>query len=147
MFRQTTRKTYSGYPGFSEFIDRQMGKFDKCFDSFDRLFDAIQVDSIKVNSSDNFGPVIKIEVGSSGGLVLIELPGIAKELLSVEMEGEIITVSVDHEFTGFTKTFRVDTTVFDMNTLKAGYENGLLTLTLSRRDGPDVEDKRTIPIE
>lgn len=143
MRKHTTSKTYAGPDRFLDFIDGQFNKFDKLFDKMDGLFEEI---------TDEFGPKVVIEVGSSGGacagaLILMELPGVAKELLSVEVQGEIITVSVEHEFTGFTKTFRVDSAVFDLDTLKVRYENGLLTLTLSRREEPNLEDKRTIPIE
>lgn len=147
MFKHTTRKTYTGPNGVFDFIHGQFDKFDKFFDKMDELFEEID-ESI----NDDFGPKVIIEVGSSGGsctgaLVSIELPGVPKESVFVKTQGQIITIAVEHEFTGFVKTFRVDTKIFDLNTLKASYKDGLLTLTLSRREGPDVEDKRTIPIE
>lgn len=148
MFRHTTRKTCIGPESFFKYISGQFDKFDTLFDKMDGMFEEIDK-----SVTDKLGPKVMVEVGKfmgigpAGALISIELPGVAKESLSVEVQGEIITVSVEHEFTGFTKTFRVDTSVFDLTTLKVRYENGLLTLTLSRCEEPNVEDKRTIPIE
>lgn len=142
MFRHTTRKTCIGPESFFKYVHGKFDKFDSFFDKMDGLFEEIDT-----SVTDKFGPKVTIEIGNSGGLVLIELPGVAKESLSVEVQGEIITISVEHEFTGFTKTFRVDSAAFDLDTLKVRYENGLLTLTLSRREESTLEDKRTIPIE
>lgn len=92
---------------------------------------------------------VKIKIVKHQAVVTLKLAGYSKENLSIKVKGTIVTIAGKQtNDMYFTKTFSVDINRFDIGSLKAGYENGLLTVTLDKfkKVDPDAEE-RTVPIQ
>ena len=111
------------------------------------------------------GQRMKTDVRETGsGYELdVELPGFSKEDLNVELENGYMTISADkaqeqneenreakllrrERYAGtLRRSFYVGEQLTDED-IKASYENGVLHLTVSRKELPQLPEKRTIPI-
>ena len=117
-------------------------------DSFGRFFDSLfnfDLDDVTV-SKHRPDIVVNITTKDELAIVDVELAGWNREDLALVIEGSIITISGERDNIGFNKTFRVNTEHFDMDSVKAGYKNGLLTITLARIKKAETE-KRTVIIQ
>ena len=113
---------------------------------FDGLFNLDFDFGENVTVAKSLGTVVNITTKGESAIVDIELAGWNKEDLSLEVEDSLITISGKRDNTGFCKTFRVNTEQFDMDSVEAGYKNGLLTITLARIKKAEIE-KRTVTIQ
>ena len=120
------------------------GIFDNLFRTLDMGFDFGEPG---VATDDSPWPNVKIDIGLELAIINVELAGYERESLELEIEGSIITISGSIDGgSGFTKTFQVNTEQFDIDSVKAGYKNGLLTITLDRVKKAETE-KRTVTIQ
>lgn len=113
--------------------------WDSTWGEFERLFAETSV------TGEN--PSIEIHVNDGKAFIEVELAGYAKENISATVQDRIITISGSRNGTNFVKTFRVEES-FDMDSMAARYQDGLLTVTLDKlaEVKPDTK-KRTVPIQ
>ena len=126
--------------------------FQKVFDNASGLFRTLDLEldfgpQTGIVESDSPLPSVSITTHKDGAQAELELAGYRKEDLSIEVEGQIIEISGERNQTGFTKTFRVDIEQFDIDSVEAGYEDGLLTITLDRVKAEPKIEKRFITIQ
>lgn len=121
--------------------------FDNLFSTLDFDFDFDAPAPGDIVASENPWPIVSINITADVAIVLVELAGYERESLELVVEDSIITISGSIDGgSSFVKTFRVDTERFDMDSVKAGYKNGLLTITLNRIKKAETE-KRTVTIQ
>ncbi len=93
--------------------------------------------------------------------IIAEIPGISKEQLSIDIDGDVITLKGEKggqtEVTGgeylrrelkrssFQRSFTADSKVFNLDTIGAKFEDGILELKIPKRE-PEKPKKRTITI-
>lgn len=116
----------------------------------DTFFRNWGIDNDYVTGMSEMGRLpVSIKIIDSQAVITLECAGYSKEDLSIHTQGIVVTISGDKgSQSGFTKTFRVDTERFDINSVKAGYKNGLLTVTMDRIRKPEINtEKRTVTIQ
>jgi HSP20 family protein len=94
--------------------------------------------------------------------IIAEIPGISREQLSIDVDGDVITLKGEKggqtEVTGggeylrrelkrssFQRSFTADSKVFNLDAIKAKFENGILELSIPKTE-PEKPKKRTIKI-
>ena len=118
--------------------------WDDAWEGFSWFFDG----PIWAAENPTKGPNVSIEVGDKKATVEMELAGYTKKDVSITVEDSTMTISGTRATANFVKTFRVDTERFDINSVKAGYKNGLLTVTMDRIRKPEINtEKRTVTIQ
>jgi HSP20 family protein len=126
--------------------------FDRLFDeSFERFFaPAAQADSDVARS-----PALDVAESERAYTVKLDLPGVAKEDVNVSIEGRRIRVEAqarkdeekkqgdrivyrERSLSSYARSFSVATEV-DQAESTARLENGVLTLTLAKRNAPETK--------
>lgn len=92
-----------------------------------------------------------VEETQNGYVMEVEVPGLSKDDITLEVENDVNMVRVKGERKTRNRVSTVQRAVTfpldaDMNTIKASIENGLLTIECSRRT-PATKQKRTVTIE
>ena len=113
------------------------GSFHDAFDSFFNFPNARKDwDTLNIT-----GPDYKVEDNS----LSVSLPGFSKKDISLEVEGQVLTISAEEKDTGFasafTKKFRFPNDT-DMDSLTASMKDGILVLEFKNAD-----NKKTISIK
>lgn len=91
---------------------------------------------------------VSINVSDKAATIEIEFAGYDEKDLSVTIENQVITVSGKRGDNDFTKTFRVDARIYDTDSMKAKYKNGLLTVTVYKLLKKEAQTaKRAVPIQ
>ena len=139
------------------FTNRAFDLFDDMFNDpfFTRSYEPVTTTHIM--KSD-------IQETDKGYLLDIELPGYNKEDVQAELKDGYLTITANHEenkdekdkngkfirkerYTGTCKrSFYVGDAVTQED-IKAKYENGILSLSIPKKDAKAVEEKKTIAIE
>ena len=85
------------------------------------------------------------DVTEEGSLVraVAEIPGVAKEDISLKCTGNVLSIKVDSPNRKFEKDLALPCEV-DVDSAKAEYNNGLLEVTLSKK--ATAEEGKTISI-
>lgn len=133
--------------------------FERKDDNFFDLFDNLEK---KFFSNTNATlPAFRTDIRDMGDKFLLEaeLPGFRKEDIQLDLTDSILTIKAEHSadsqekegsyvrrerrYGSFTRTF--DVTGIDEHAITAGYENGILTLTLPKQV-PAQPERRQISI-
>ena len=134
--------------------------FDKVFsESFPELSKEIGINPFQQNAYPkcdiiNFDDRIEI---------VAEVPGLSKEQITIDVDGDVITLkgeksskaSTEKEGgvylrrevkrSSFLRSFTADSKIFDLDNVKASFEDGVLELAIPKRE-PEKPKKRTISI-
>ena len=134
--------------------------FDKVFsESFPELSKEIGINPFQQNAYPkcdiiNFDDRIEI---------VAEVPGLSKEQITIDVDGDVITLkgeksskaSTEKEGgvylrrevkrSSFLRSFTADSKIFDLDSVKASFEDGVLELQIPKRE-PEKPKKRTISI-
>jgi HSP20 family protein len=134
--------------------------FDKVFsESFPELSKEIGINPFQQNAYPkcdiiNFDDRIEI---------VAEVPGLSKEQITIDVDGDVITLKgeksnkASNEKEGgvylrrevkrssFLRSFTADSKIFDLDNVKASFEDGVLELAIPKRE-PEKPKKRTISI-
>jgi HSP20 family protein len=94
--------------------------------------------------------------------IIAEIPGITKEQLTIDVDGDIILLKGDKDVkdeisngeyirrelkrSAFQRSFVVDSHIFKLDEIKAAFDNGILTLYIPKRESKK-QTKRTIEIK
>jgi HSP20 family protein len=115
----------------------------------ERYFGALFPTGSRCNSAAGC-PTADLSEDATNYYVKVELPGVKKEDVAVELDNSVLTVTAKRAVTTaegekvveFQRTFDVPEGV-DATKIQAAYENGLLTLTLAK---PEVVKPRRIDV-
>ncbi len=119
----------------------------------DSVFNSFFDESTRVNterkSDHNWQPRVDVRETEDAFLLVAELPGISKDDLKIEFEDSVLRISGERKsnsedeninvlrservFGKFNRSFKVNTRV-NADKIEAGYENGLLTITLPKSE-------------
>jgi len=124
-------------------------------DSFERAFfsDPFFANTMPVNT-------FRTDISLEGENVILEaeLPGFAKEEISLAVKDDILTISAEHSsdegkkdengayitrecrYGSFTRSF--DVSAIDIDAITAAYENGILKLTMPKKTPVEPESKK-----
>ncbi len=127
------------------------------YDSFPALFNDFFIN----NNSNSFSPLANIKENENSFEVELAIPGFKKDDFKVEVNDKTLTVSSevsseDEETAGtfvrkefsynsFSRSFRLPRTI-DTDQISANYENGVLALTLPKKEEAKPKEPRLISI-
>jgi HSP20 family molecular chaperone IbpA len=99
------------------------------FRSFDRSFERFVNDAFFSNTPSGF----KVEQDDKAWTVSLDLPGIAREDLAINVEGTIVRIETKAEAKRAFKAAYELPQEIDVDATAAKLENGVLTLTLAKK--------------
>jgi len=99
------------------------------FRSFDRSFERFVNDAFFSNTPSGF----KVEQDDKAWTVSLDLPGIAREDLAINVEGTIVRIETKAEAKRAFKAAYELPQEIDVDATAATLENGVLTLTLAKK--------------
>jgi len=99
------------------------------FRSFDRSFERFVNDAFFSNTPSGF----KVEQDDKAWTVSLDLPGIAREDLAINVEGTIVRIETKPEAKRAFKAAYELPQEIDVDATAATLENGVLTLTLAKK--------------
>jgi HSP20 family protein len=126
------------------------------------IFDAFFGDDFLAPFSNGFPTNFYADIKDLGDMYQIEaeMPGLAKEDIKLDLNDSILTISAEKKeevkddrgsyirrerrFGSFTRSFQIEDVKH--NEINAKYENGVLIITLPKKDST-VEQRKTISIE
>lgn len=111
------------------------------FRSFDRGFERFVNDAFFTNAARNFD----VAQDENAWTVTLDLPGVAKEELAVDIEGSIVRIETRAEAKRRFKAAYELPQDIDAQASGAKLENGILTLTLAKKK--PVSNARTIEVK
>lgn len=106
-------------------------------------------------------PAVNIVEGDSDYRIELAAPGLVKSDFKISVNKDILSVSVEKElktegknkilrrefsFSNFQRSFRLPNTV-QVSGIRAGYENGILTITLPKREEARVKPPVEVQID
>ena len=118
---------------------RSQPSFD-LFQNFDRFFDDFN------ESGRNFQPALDVEESVKGYLVTLDVPGIKKEDIKIELRGQNLVISgerkkesssdtngirYERSYGSFLRTLELPRTA-NLNEIEAEYDSGVLKLTIPK---------------
>lgn len=130
------------------------------FDSF-LLKDMLELPEFSANRSQGV-PAVNIKETNKNFVLEMAVPGMRKEDFSIEVEKEILTISSQEkeekegkeevkeekyhlrEFNtpSFKRSFRLPENLIDTEKIEASYTNGVLTLTLPKKEEVKIQPKQ-----
>ncbi|HVB04231.1 MAG TPA: Hsp20/alpha crystallin family protein [Chitinophagaceae bacterium] len=133
---------------------------------FDNLFTQHPLDQLFQDSFPeewagfSANPPVNIQEITDGYVLELAAPGLEKTDFQINLEGDLLTISAEKKeektadqsnsvrrefnFKSFKRSFTLDEKV-DAGRIAASYENGVLKLTLPKKDKP-AESGKTIPV-
>ncbi len=131
------------------------------FDQFiDELWKDFQPHVDKVAATKT-RPAVNISENNDAYVLDLAVPGLEKEDLKIEVDKGLLSVSAvkekvekegekfkrrEFDFTNFKRSFRLPKSV-DVNNIKAAVNNGVLTLTLGKKEEAKEQPARTVEIK
>ncbi|MEZ5040698.1 MAG: Hsp20/alpha crystallin family protein [Saprospiraceae bacterium] len=131
--------------------------------TFDQLFDGLLKDVTTTLGTDGFvgsRPAVNISENKESFLLELAAPGLNKEDFKVSVEKNMLTVAANKEtkseegnqyrrrefnYLSFKRSFHLPSSI-DANAINATYENGVLYLTLSKKEEAKEKPARLIEI-
>ena len=110
--------------------------------SFDRSFERFVNDAF---FGPGLGQAFRLEQDDKAWTVTLDLPGIAREDLAINIEGAIVRIETQAEAKRQYKAAYELPQEIDVDATTAKLENGVLTLTLAKKQ--PVSNARTIEIK
>lgn len=165
----TTKFKYKCFKASKEFImlvtrynpNRQMGEFRKGFDLLNSMLDNMyehKATSVK----DDFSPSINTREGEFAYHIEVDLPGVTKEDISVEIEDNVLVVSgerkvkdeikeenyykIESSFGSFSRSFSLPD-VADIENIHAESKDGVLEVVIPKLEDKKVDKVKKISIK
>jgi len=130
------------------------------FDEMERLFEEFNHSSSRQSAERSFSPAVDISESENHYLMNVDLPGIKKEDIKIEMHENVLTISGERQrarkyedenkaqrfersYGSFTRSFSLPTTV-ESDKIEARYEDGVLSLYLPKTP---IAQARTIEVQ
>lgn len=130
------------------------------FDEMERMLEDFNLSSSRQSFERSFNPAVDVTEDETHFLMCIDLPGIKKEDVHIEMQQNVLTISgerkstsrfnegkqgqrVERSYGSFTRSFSLPTTV-SADKIEAHYEDGVLNLYLPKTP---IEKSKKIEIK
>ncbi len=124
-------------------FDDRDDPFDEFFDEIERMMNSMTGVETDVGGDAGFGADTHVDIYEEGDTVRLvaDLPGVEKESLDLQCDGEVLTIRASTD--GRETTERVQLPVrVDEHSADATFNNGVLQVTFDR-----IEDSAEIDVE
>lgn len=136
-------------------------KFKRSTSIFNELFNELLTGNFTQPQFVNNRPAANVIENKDGFRIELIAPGLSKEDFSIDLDKDTLTISADtplenkeqekvlrrsFAFNKFKRTFRLPDTI-DKEQISASFENGVLSVTLSKEEEAKVKAPRTIAIK
>ncbi|OOG16319.1 heat-shock protein [Sphingobacterium sp. CZ-UAM] len=134
--------------------------FSPMFDNFNR--ELLNWDNRNYSSTSTTVPAVNIKENGDTFEVEVAAPGMAKEDFKVSLDGNLLTISSAKEekkeeqtdnytrrefsYQSFQRSFELQREVVDQDNIQARYENGMLRLTIPKKEEAKQKEPRLIEI-
>jgi len=138
----------------------QMREFRRSFDLLNSMFNNFQDDK-KSSLSDDFSPTINTREGEYAYHIEVDLPGVKKEDINIQVEDNILVVSgerkvkkemkeenyykIESSFGSFSRSFSLPEEV-DVENIHAENEDGVLEVIVPKLESAKVDKVKKIEI-
>ena len=138
----------------------QMREFRRSFDLLNSMFNNFQDDK-KSSLSDDFSPTINTREGEYAYHIEVDLPGVKKEDINIQVEDNILVVSgerkvkkemkeenyykIESSFGSFSRSFSLPEEV-DVENIHAESEDGVLEVVVPKLESAKVDKVKKIEI-
>jgi len=134
--------------------------FSPMFDNFNR--ELLNWDNKNYSSTSTTVPAVNIKENGDTFEVEVAAPGMAKDDFKVTLDGNLLTISSAKEekneeqtdnytrrefsYQSFQRSFELQKDVVDQDNIQARYENGMLRLTIQKKEEAKRKEPRLIEI-
>ncbi|MGJ1269906.1 MULTISPECIES: Hsp20/alpha crystallin family protein [Sphingobacterium] len=134
--------------------------FSPMFDNFNR--ELLNWDNKNYSSTSTTVPAVNIKENAESFEVEVAAPGMAKGDFKVTLDGNLLTISSAKEeqneehkdnytrrefsYQSFQRSFELQKEVVDQDNIQARYENGMLRLTIPKKEEAKQKEPRMIEI-
>ncbi|QIH35435.1 MULTISPECIES: Hsp20/alpha crystallin family protein [Sphingobacterium] len=134
--------------------------FSPMFDNFNR--ELLNWDNKNYSSTSTTVPAVNIKENGDTFEVEVAAPGMAKDDFKVTLDGNLLTISSAKEeqneehkenytrrefsYQSFQRSFELQKDVVDQDNIRACYENGMLRLTIPKKEEAKQKEPRLIEI-
>ncbi len=134
--------------------------FSPMFDNFNR--ELLNWDNKNYSSTSTTVPAVNIKENADNFEVEVAAPGMAKGDFKVTLDGNLLTISSAKEeqneehkdnytrrefsYQSFQRSFELQKEVVDQDNIQAHYENGMLRLTIPKKEEAKQKEPRMIEI-
>lgn len=134
--------------------------FSPMFDNFNR--ELLNWDNKNYSSTSTTVPAVNIKENADSFEVEVAAPGMAKDDFRVTLDGNLLTISSakqeeneEHQdnytrrefsYQSFQRSFELQKEVVDQDNIQARYENGMLRLTIPKKEEAKQKEPRMIEI-
>ncbi|PUV22592.1 Hsp20/alpha crystallin family protein [Sphingobacterium athyrii] len=134
--------------------------FSPMFDNFNR--ELLNWDNKNFSSTSTTVPAVNIKENGDTFEVEVAAPGMAKDDFKVTLDGNLLTISSAKEeqneehkenytrrefsYQSFQRSFELQKDVVDQDNIRACYENGMLRLTIPKKEEAKQKEPRLIEI-
>ncbi|MDR0262434.1 MAG: Hsp20/alpha crystallin family protein [Sphingobacterium sp.] len=134
--------------------------FSPMFDNFNR--ELLNWDNKNYSSTSTTVPAVNIKENPDSFEVEVAAPGMAKDDFKVTLDGNLLTISSakqeeneEHQdnytrrefsYQSFQRSFELQKEVVDQDNIQARYENGMLRLTIPKKEEAKQKEPRMIEI-
>jgi len=140
--------------------NNQMREFRRNFDLFNSMFNNFQ-DEKTSSISDDFSPTINTREGEYAYHIEVDLPGVKKEDINIQVEDNILIVSgerkvkkeikeenyykIESSFGSFSRSFSLPEEI-DIENIHAENEDGVLEVVVPKLESAKVDKVKKIKI-
>ena len=140
--------------------NNQMREFRRSFDLFNSMFNNFQDEKVS-SVSDDFSPTINTREGEYAYHIEVDLPGVKKEDINIQVEDNVLVVSgerkvkkeikeenyykIESSFGSFSRSFSLPEEV-DVENIHAESEDGVLEVTVPKLESAKVDKVKKIKI-
>ncbi|MGB3065118.1 MULTISPECIES: Hsp20/alpha crystallin family protein [Sphingobacterium] len=134
--------------------------FMPMFEDFNR--ELLNWGNSNYSSTSTTVPAVNIKENGDAFEVEVAAPGMARDDFKVTLDGNLLTISSAKEekheeqqdnytrrefsYQSFQRSFELQKDVVDQENIEARYENGMLKLTIPKKEEAKRKEPRTIPI-
>ncbi|WP_223584773.1 Hsp20/alpha crystallin family protein [Sphingobacterium sp. GVS05A] len=134
--------------------------FSPMFDNFNR--ELLNWDNKNYSSTSTTVPAVNIRENGDTFEVEVAAPGMAKDDFKVTLDGNLLTISSvkqeqneehtdnytrrEFSYQSFQRSFELQKEVVDQDNIQARYENGVLRLTIPKKEEAKQKEPRLIEI-
>ncbi|MBB1643844.1 Hsp20/alpha crystallin family protein [Sphingobacterium sp. UME9] len=134
--------------------------FSPMFDNFNR--ELLNWDNKNYSSTSTTVPAVNIKENADSFEVEVAAPGMAKGDFKVTLDGNLLTISSakqeeneehhdnytrrEFSYQSFQRSFELQKEVVDQDNIQARYENGMLRLTIPKKEEAKQKEPRMIEI-
>lgn len=134
--------------------------FSPMFDNFNR--ELLNWDNKNYSSTSTTVPAVNIKENTDSFEVEVAAPGMAKDDFKVTLDGNLLTISSakqeqnevhqdnytrrEFSYQSFQRSFELQKEVVDQDNIQARYDNGMLRLTIPKKEEAKQKEPRMIEI-